>query len=241
MRHFIHSILIFLFVLTGHTATAGNDKIKGEGPLKTETRAITSFDEINASYAVKLVLTQSDKYSLKIEADESWMKYVEVSQSGNVLSVGMQEGHDYDGNKNITIYISYVKLNTIVLTGATLVETTNQLTADKLKITSNGASKVSMNIHVKELDANSSGASHLIFRGTCDKATFVFSGASNLSASELQVTDASLECTGASKATVNVSGTLDAHASGASNIRYSGNPTVTKDINGVSSIKSTGS
>ncbi len=52
------------------------------------------------------------------------------------------------------------------------------------------------------------------------------SGASQIDLEELTAADADIEASGASNVTVNASGTLDANASGASNIYYLGNPTL---------------
>jgi hypothetical protein len=52
------------------------------------------------------------------------------------------------------------------------------------------------------------------------------------------VADADVEASGASKATVNPSGRLDADASGASSIYYLGSPTLGKiDTSGSSTVK----
>ena len=63
-------------------------------------------------------------------------------------------------------------------------------------------------------------------------------GASDLDARNLQAADLTVELSGASGATVSVSDTISAELSGASTLRYGGNPHfVRRDVSGASSIE----
>lgn len=65
------------------------------------------------------------------------------------------------------------------------------------------------------------------------------SGASTAALEELPAAAAEVEASGASRATVNVSGKLKAEASGASTILYTGDPSsVVEDTSGASTVRS---
>ena len=65
------------------------------------------------------------------------------------------------------------------------------------------------------------------------------SGASTADLRDFAVNDASVEASGASRIEVNAAGTLDAKASGASTVHYTGNPTLGRiDESGASSVSS---
>jgi len=94
-------------------------------------------------------------------------------------------------------------------------------------------------ISVPQLDEISiSGASSVDITGNVPTLKAEITGASKLDAEELIVSDLHLNVSGASKAEVNVTKQLWAQASGASKIRYKGNPEVQQSLCiGASSIK----
>ena len=64
------------------------------------------------------------------------------------------------------------------------------------------------------------------------------SGASHLKLADFQINDADIALSGASDATINAAGTLDIDLSGASSLRYRGQPSLGRlDISGGSTIK----
>ncbi|MDB5227736.1 MAG: putative lipoprotein [Bacteroidota bacterium] len=235
-------LFIFLLMLSMSYALHANDRIKGNGQLKTETRTISAFKEIRVSHAVKLVITQEEKYAMKIEGDENLLPYLEIKQEGNLLDIGMKRGHDFDFDKGITVYISFKELNSINASGASGVESKNLIKEGSFEINSSGASRIVLNLEVSTLETVASGASQIVLNGKTSKAAFNISGASDLSASEFATDDVVLNSSGASKAFVNASKSLDVTVSGASNVKYTGAAAIIKkDISGVSSFKHTSS
>jgi hypothetical protein len=67
-----------------------------------------------------------------------------------------------------------------------------------------------------------------------------FSQAGTYDAANLESRVATVSVDGAARAIVNVSESLDASASGASSITYSGNPTVSESTSGVGSVTPAG-
>ena len=79
------SALTFIFL----SAKAQNDReiIEGNGKLITKELPVKSFDELKATGVYELLLTQSDKESVKIEADENLQQYFTVSNEGSKLII----------------------------------------------------------------------------------------------------------------------------------------------------------
>lgn len=94
-------------------------------------------------------------------------------------------------------------------------------------------------ICVPEMDCLTAvGASKVKISGVADSMQIDLAGASKLQAEELSVRDMHITVAGASKAEVNVSGSLWAEAIGASKIMYYGNPKVEKSVSlGASKIR----
>jgi len=89
-----------------------------------------------------------------------------------------------------------------------------------------GASRVSGSIEIAGGDFEVSGASTVELEGTAHDVSMDVSGASTVRLADFAVTNAGIELSGVSNATVNVSGKLDVIASGTSTLEYLGNPTL---------------
>jgi hypothetical protein len=82
------------------------------------------------------------------------------------------------------------------------------------------------NFQATNITVDLSGASTLTANGQADDLMATVSGASTLNISGLSINDADMQISGASHATINLSGRLDANVSGASSLQYSGQPTL---------------
>ena len=89
------------------------------------------------------------------------------------------------------------------------------------------------------LSVDASGASKIKITGETAKLTVDVSGATKVDAENLTAENASVEASGASHVSVNVTGRLRTDASGASKIVYTGSPAnVEKKTSGASSVSS---
>ena len=102
-----------------------------------------------------------------------------------------------------------------------------------------GASEVTGNIAISgDAQFNLSGASRVELEGSANDVIIRASGASNLKLADFSVHNADVSLSGASDATVNLDGRLDADLSGASNLSYIGEPTMGDiDISGGSELE----
>jgi hypothetical protein len=110
--------------------------------------------------------------------------------------------------------------------------------ATSLKLAASGASTFKGNVTAEKMDYDVNGASTTDIDGSTTDLIVSASGASNFRGADLQAVSCKIEATGASSASINVSRTIDATASGASSIHYSGGATLSKvDVSGSSTIK----
>jgi RNA polymerase sigma factor (sigma-70 family) len=89
-----------------------------------------------------------------------------------------------------------------------------------------GASNVEGSIESKTVKLDASGASNVKLIGSAKQATLSATGASLLPLGDFALETAKVKLTGASNATLNVKSKLDYSLSGASRLRYQGNPTI---------------
>ena len=101
-----------------------------------------------------------------------------------------------------------------------------------------GAGRVTGELKAKNTELELSGASHCELTGTGGDMRLDSSGASTANLSKFQIQNADVDLSGASRARINMNGTLNADLSGASSLEYTGNVVVAKkSVTGVSKMK----
>jgi hypothetical protein len=200
----------------------------------TETRSVSTFNQIEVSHAIQLDVQIGPTTSVEITTDDNLMPHVKTSVAGNRLKVMM------DTNTSTRIGVR-VKVTTPELTalsgsGATS-STVASLEAKRFRLDLSGASTAILSVAAQNFEADLSGASRCTLSGSAERLVVECSGASHFAASTFDAHAVEVEASGASTAEVKASNELTADASGASTILYGGSPAkVRKDESGASSV-----
>lgn len=206
----MNRITITLIVAVAIFTGCSRSGIRGDGVAKTEDRSISDFSkvEVTGAYQIKW---SSGKPALNISTDQNLLPLIETVVSGDTLRIESKQ--DLSPTKGITIILSSASLAGVRLTGANSF-TGSQITGHDLRLEATGASAISVDGSVTNLEANLTGASHL-------------------DAKSLQAQIATVALVGTSEANVTVSDTLKGSVTGVGLLTYSGNPkSVQKNING---------
>ena len=207
------------------------------GELISEEMQFSDFTAVDVSSAFEVEITQSSSYSILITADEKIFDNIEVTKTGNTLSIGVEPG--------IVISLSSLKakitmpnLVELALSGASRGTIEGFSSSESFVVGLSGASRLDMqDINVGDIEVELSGASTLIAEGSGGNLVSIVSGASRLDLTDFPIDNSDLSISGASQVTVNLVGTLDAVVGGASTLYYIGEPTMGDiDISGDSSI-----
>lgn len=204
--------LVMLF-LTVNVMAQG----KGRSVI-TQTRDVAQFDAIKVSAVFKVIFTQGEPQSLKIETDEELMDHVSTTVSGTTLDISTQGS--IRNPTRMMIYITAKELKSLTMSGASKFSTTNKITTPQLSLDLSGVAYANITADVNMLSCNLSGVSKIEIQGVGDQLTADISGTSKLLASKFEVKDAKVNASGVSNAYVNASKSVSADASGVSNIKY---------------------
>jgi hypothetical protein len=211
----MNRITIILIVAVTVVAGCSRPRIIGDGVIKTEDRSISEFSkvEVTGGYQIKW---SSGKPALNISTDQNLLPLFETVVSGSTLRIDSKD--NLAPTKSITIILSSASLTDVQLTGGIRFKA-SQITGQDLKLESTGASEISVDGSVRNLEVN-------------------LTGASKLNAKSLHTQIATLSLVGASEANVTVTDTLKASLTGAGKLTYSGNPkSVEKNITGAGLIQ----
>lgn len=112
------------------------------------------------------------------------------------------------------------------------------ISGNSFALSESGASTLKGSINAAKTNFDINGASVTDIDGSTTNLIISASGASSFRGGDLQAESCKIEATGASSASINVSKDIDATASGASSIHYSGNASLSRvDVSGSSTVK----
>ncbi|HEX8370237.1 MAG TPA: head GIN domain-containing protein [Pyrinomonadaceae bacterium] len=191
-------------------------KVKGSGNIQIEKRDASDFTSVKTGGAITVDIVAQRDFSVEVEADDNLLEHIKTEVKGDTLKI-YTEGSISTRNP-IRVRIAMPQIESLDVSGASTGTLTN-VKNETLTLDASGASKIKIDGEVKELIVD-------------------LSGASRLDAENLKAENVTVDANGASSATVAVLNDLNADASGASTIRYAGEPkNVKKNSSGASSVK----
>lgn len=192
------------------------NKIKGSGNFVTEKREVGEFNNVKVGGIFQVEIVAQKDFGVEVDADDNLLNLITTEVNDETLIIKSKE--KFSTKNPVRIRISAENIEALDISGVSKVNISN-LDNQSFKIEASGASKVSLEGRTKHLDLDISGASRIESR-------------------ELEVSKVSIDGSGASRANVNVLSTLSADLSGASKVRYSGNPQkIIKKTSGAGSLK----
>jgi hypothetical protein len=229
MKTTVRLSAILLLVLTSSIAFA---------QIATKEINPSAFKNLSVGAAFEVELIRGNTPKVVLEVDERYMDQVKVENKGETLSI-MHVGR-MTNPKKLKAIVTYTQLESLSGSGAVRISAREVINANNLNLSMSGASSLKANIETRDLKIEASGASKFDLQGTSQTANVTLSGASKLDGLSLVVADAKMNVAGASKASIHVTNSLDAVASGASQINYKGNPGITQKVSGASKLSYTG-
>lgn len=206
------------------------------GPLQYGERefSVDNFTRLDMGSAFNIQVQQGNEFQVEASGDIRNLDDLSVYTSGNSLIIH----YDKNANRKHTTYIRITmpELLSVDFSGASISEIKGFTGQENLDITLSGASYAKVDCNYSSLNINLSGASVLNMLGTGEKLVAFISGASDLRGFDYPVKEARLDVSGASLGKVTVSTKLEATVTGASTVRYRGNPAVYPNVSGGSSL-----
>jgi len=231
------SLLAVAALATGCMTIPTIRTITGAGRQTTRRYDLAGFTKLNISSAFTADVARAAGYKVEVTVDDNLLDHLAVRVSGDTLYIGLAPGIVIQGAAKMAA-VTLPELTGLDLSGATRA-TVSGFSSDKgLSVTVTGASRLSGDIACGDVRFDVSGASLVELSGSARGLRANVSGASTLALEDFPAADVSVEVSGASRATVNVRGTLDASASGGSTILYIGDPaSVRAHTSGASTVR----
>lgn len=214
-KKMIYSLALLLAVVITQSANAQTEK-----EIKTEP-----FTRIELGSIFKANLIKSDAHRVAYKVDEDIKHRIEVFIENSTLTL------EYDGNgfssiqkDKVEVDIYYVTLSSIETSGISSLKSSGAVSGETLSLKSSGASKLQIEVAVKELYSEFSGAADVELSGRADKHVLEASGATNVNAYRLETSTTEASVSGASMAYLSATKKLTGNVSGVAKMHYDKKP-----------------
>lgn len=193
---------------------------------ETETRELSSFDEIKLGGSFDVTLRKGSRESVKIESETLALDKIETEVDGNTLKVRLKSG-TYRNTGKIRLLITFSDLEALTSSGSSTVVCEDEIEADDFKLECSGSGKIHLaELKASSLDISNSGSGNIEIAGSAQKQSMHLSGSSKIDAFDFQTQESEIHISGSGDVNVNVAESLEASVSGSGDIRYRGNPDV---------------
>lgn len=233
-RTHLFQLICTVFILIGSVSCGLHREDIGPYQDDKRTFGLTNFDRLDMGSAFIITVQAGTEFQIIAEGDRRNLDDLDVYTRNGTLYARYRNSRNRQYETSFTIIMP--TLRGVSFSGASQSTIHGFDNLNELDIELTGASKGQFAIQAREVDLTLSGASNLQLNGEGLEMEADLSGASTLKAFSYPVKSANLDLSGASNASVSVSGTLDVEASGASNVRYRGTPSVRQRLSGASSV-----
>jgi hypothetical protein len=216
------------------------DASVGTGKSATKEIKVADFTSVEVQAPIQVEITQGDTFRASVTADDNLIDHVQVVKEGSVLKVAVdtgEKGWQSSPKSVLKVALTMPTLEGLTLRAASRARVKGFKSAKGFRANVNGASTLDGEIGAGKMDLQVNGASKVTLRGSAAELTVSANGASRLALADLATAKATVNLSGASRATVQAKDKLDYTLSGASRLEYRGNPTVGKKAtSGASSV-----
>jgi hypothetical protein len=217
----------------------GGKRIRGNGNLITQERAVTGYEGIDNYGSFDITLVPSSATSVKVEAEENLQQYIETHVVGNRLQIRTKNRYNIRPRRNIKITVSGPVFTSITTNGSGNIVGQGPLNTNNgrvsLKVAGSGNIDVEMN--ASRVDSKIEGSGNIYVKGTSREFEAGVYGSGNIRAANLQSEDSKVQIAGSGNVEVYATNKLDVEVMGSGEVKHRGSAQVNASITGSGSVK----
>jgi hypothetical protein len=195
----------------------------------TETRQLSSFEEVSISGSFKVKLSKGNEESVRIEAKNVDPKDILTEISAGKLKIRYKDNNwNWRDNPKADIYVTFKKISGLNSSGSSLVELESSLEGDRMSVSCSGSGTIKAKVDGKELEVENSGSGEIILQGKSEIFDISSSGSGDIDAFELSSDVVMISSSGSCDVDVTAKKKLQVSISGSGDVRYKGTPEFNK-------------
>lgn len=206
--------------------------VVGIAAAATETRAVSDFEAIATNGSMDIVVRQSGKEGVEIQADDKVLPLIETvvepGSNGRTLMLRFKRGERIYNTGRIRITVDVVKLGAIVTSGSGDI-VVDGLKTPAFKLSIAGSSDARLNgLATEALEVRISGSGDVLAAGSARSVKLSIAGSGDAKLAGLQADDVQVRIAGSGDADVTANKSLDVSVAGSGDVRYGGSATAIK-------------
>jgi hypothetical protein len=233
-------ILLFALssaILFSSCRYVSGERVRGNGILKTEDRTTGSFKSV-ASHGSFDVYVSNGEPSVKIEAEENLLPFIETYVDGSTLNIRTKDNSWIRPGRQIKIFVSSPDFESIRSYGSgDITGQSKIINTSNLELRVNGSANIKMDVDAPAINTQTNGSGDIDLKGTAKSFTGEIHGSGDIRALDLQTDEATIKIYGSGNANVFVNSKLDVHVAGSGDVNYKGNAQVSSRMMGSGRIK----
>ena len=200
--------------------SANMKSIRGNGHVTTEKRIVQGdFKSVEVSNAIDLVIEQSDKTEITVEADDNLQKEISTKVENGVLIISC----DYNSFINIKskkVTVKMPLIDKLEASSSSTIKSINTLKGENISLEASSAGSISVNLEADSVICEASSGSTITVSGKALKLETTSSSGSEIDAKGLLANDIIANSSSGSSISVHPLVSLNAKASSGSDINY---------------------
>ncbi len=222
MKAIKYILIVALLAVTFSAEGQARRTVYARGKVTTEERKVGSFHSITVSSGITVYVTQGERESMRVEADENLHDYIVTETRGGVLNIYTRA--NIRNARSRKVYVTMREVRSLKTSSAGDIICLTPIVADDLVLSTSSAGDINIEVRAKQVKAGSSSSGDITLKGSADKLSASLSSAGSLKAHDFKVREADVSVSSAGDVMIYVTERLRARASSAGSIRYKGNP-----------------
>ncbi len=236
-RAFIGIISVALLATACLAPTDGRAATTGSGRVATESRSVGEFNSIALGSSMNLVVSQGDKTSVQVQADDNLLPLVETVVDGDRLQIRWKRGESVYSRSTVRVTVVTPRLTALSASGSGDIKL-EAFTTPTLKLGISGSGNaVLAALTTDELGVSVSGSGDVRGAGKAGKLKVSIAGSGDVRLGEVKADDVTVSIAGSGDAAVHANKTLNVSIAGSGDVAYSGEASVKSSVAGSGSVK----
>ena len=215
----------------------GGKRVKGNGNVETEQRTVSTFDGVVSHGSFDITVVTGDAHSVKIEADENLLQYIDTDVEGGNLTITTRRGYNLRPRGELKVTVTAPHFNELSSHGSGNIKGGNPIRGtEKTKLHLSGSGNINVDLEAPAVDAEIAGSGNISVSGNTKQFTSKIYGSGDIQAANMNTEEGKVEIAGSGNVEISASQKLDVNIMGSGGVKYRGDAQVNTSIAGSGSV-----
>lgn len=230
-------IILFFAAIT--VIFSSCEKVTGEGDIRTETRTLSGFSEIESRISGNVLYVQGNEHKIELTAQQNILNVIETPVINNKAIIKFRNDVRVRSHEQITVRITAPSISSVSASGSGNITVASPIVGNSLNFNLSGSGNMMLPVvTATHLEATLSGSGNISFSGgSTVTARYKISGSGGIDAQGVVARSVNATTSGSGNIKLNASEYLDANVSGSGSVFYIGNPIINASVSGSGRVR----